>query len=1141
LLDGASEVLCPVCALRSVADGAAGLEPEPEPASESSAAGEARHGLAGPPPRSPLPRSFGDYELIAEIARGGMGVVYRARQRSLNRVVALKMVVGGQLASAAAIQRFRLEAQTAAGLQHPNIVVIHEVGEVEGQPFFAMDYVEGQNLAQVISDPRFPISDFRRTGRWVKTIAEAVHYAHQRGVIHRDLKPSNILIDQHDQPRITDFGVAKRLSGTTDYGPPTTDLTLTGQVLGSPNFMAPEQAQGRHREVGPASDVYSIGALLYHLLTGRPPFQAATLTEVLRQVALTDPVAPRLLNPGLPVDLETICLKCLEKDVPRRYPTAQALADELDRFLRGEPILARPIGLAGKVGKWCRRQPVRAGLVAALMVVFALGLSGVLWQWWSARLHAQREARERHRAESGELVARRNAYAADMKEAQRALQESNLGGALELLNKYRPAGKAEIRPAATARQRGENPKSEVDVRGWEWRYLWARCQSDERFTLCQYSNAVTALAFSPDGKWLAVRRSDDTVAVWDTVSRRSVAELAGAGYYKDLAFSPQGNLLAWGNEDTSGTPVVSLWDVSARRETARFRLPADFVSIAFSPDARAIAALTRDGAVHICDVESETVLTNFTTATVNVRAEPFSGAVEARAPSTATETVGGPEAGSQSVQPRGSEYDAYFGGHYGVVLFSPDGRWLAVGEVKPRIRLLDRIRGEETVIPVPVPSSGIAALAFSPDSKRLAAGCGFEDHEVHVWDLEATEVTNEVRLAGHSGCIVGLAFSPDGRTLASVSTDQTLRLWDVARKAQRRRFQGHTEEVWAVAWSPDGLATGGQDGSVRYWDPAAAPARLHAVLDEPIGFWGPVFMPDGRSLLAVTQPGGSVVRWSLEWKAMTLRRQEEMSWLGTNHTSVDLSRDGRWLALGDEVGNIQVWDYPGRRFVTNLVSPGRSIFGLMFSPSGNILHCGTEFTNGRLAPKLYAVNGWREIELRGVNLENIREVDLSPDERTLAAGYGDGTVAWWDLATGQRQPLFCFHDAIRVQVAFSADGHVFAAGSAEGQMRVWDVATRRVMLIVRGHGKGPSDLALSSDGRRLLASGTNPNELIRVWDVETGREVATLPGEPGLIYHMGFSPDASTLFATSGWGTALLWRAPSWEEIEAAERRQKAP
>ena len=305
---------------------------------------------------------FGSYELIEQIGEGGMGVVYKARQRTLNRIVALKMMRSGSLASESEVKRFRSEAQAVARLQHPNVVAIHEVGEQDGQFFFSMDYIEGKNLAEVVRRTPLPAE---RAARYVKTIAEATHYAHERGILHRDLKPANVLIDASDQPRITDFGLAKHIE--TD-----SDLTVSGAVVGTPSYMPPEQAAGRRKEIGPASDVYSLGAILYDLLTGRPPFRADTPVDTLRQVLDTEPAPPRLLNAKVPRDLETICLKCLAKEPGQRYPSAQELADDLGRFLLREPIQARPVGRLGRLWRWCHRNPALAGLVGAVGVMLLL-------------------------------------------------------------------------------------------------------------------------------------------------------------------------------------------------------------------------------------------------------------------------------------------------------------------------------------------------------------------------------------------------------------------------------------------------------------------------------------------------------------------------------------------------------------------------------------------------------------------------------------------------------------------------------------------------------------------------------------------------------------------------------------------------
>ncbi|MEX2561182.1 MAG: serine/threonine-protein kinase, partial [Pirellulales bacterium] len=314
-------------------------------------------------------RYFGDYELLFEIARGGMGVVYKARQLKLNRDVAVKMILAGQLASADDVSRFHVEAEAAAHLDHPGIVPVYEVGEHEGCHFFSMGFVEGTSLAaQLAQGPLEPSA----TAELMVDVCDAIQYAHEQGVIHRDLKPQNILLDKQGRPRVTDFGLAKRVA--KDSG-----LTSDGAVLGTPNYMPPEQAAGHTDKIGPAADVYSLGAVLYTALTGRPPFQAATPVATVMQVIHREPAAPRQLNAVIPRDLETIALKCLEKDPARRYATAGELGNELRRFLAGEPILARPIGPAGRSWRWCRRHPHEASLaaVAALLIAVQLGAAAI--------------------------------------------------------------------------------------------------------------------------------------------------------------------------------------------------------------------------------------------------------------------------------------------------------------------------------------------------------------------------------------------------------------------------------------------------------------------------------------------------------------------------------------------------------------------------------------------------------------------------------------------------------------------------------------------------------------------------------------------------------------------------------------------
>lgn len=373
---------------------------------------------------------FGDYELLSPIARGGMGIVYKARQRRLNRIVALKMILGGEMASEEQVRRFYAEAEAAAKLDHPGIVPVYEVGRVGSQHFYSMAYVEGSSLSAELNHGPFPA---REAARQMVAVALAIQYAHERGVIHRDLKPQNVLLDREGCPRVTDFGLARNVAVDST-------LTATGQIMGTPGYMPPEQALGRIDQIRPASDVYSLGATLYHLLTGRPPFRAATPMDTIWQVLQTDPVPPRHYVADLPRDLETICLKCLQKPVERRYGSAREFAEDLQRFLKNEPILARPVSRWERLAKWARRRPAVAALLSAC-VVAGIGYGLVGWYWYRNRPERVRAEAEKANAIADLRTAEAEKLSAEAERLQREREKSALDADKSRLELQREAQK----------------------------------------------------------------------------------------------------------------------------------------------------------------------------------------------------------------------------------------------------------------------------------------------------------------------------------------------------------------------------------------------------------------------------------------------------------------------------------------------------------------------------------------------------------------------------------------------------------------------------------------------------------------------------------------------------------------------------
>jgi WD40 repeat protein/predicted Ser/Thr protein kinase len=1044
LSDVGAEQLCPGCLLE------AGLEASRDGSQTLSV--DAAGSAIGGPIETPFPRSFGDYELLEEIAHGGMGIVYKARQVSLDRIVAVKMLLFGPLASPEFVQRFRTEAAAAASLQHPNIVAIHEVGFREGQHFFAMDYVAGRSLADIVQDRPLPA---RRAAGYVKTIAEAIQYAHERGILHRDLKPSNVLIDELDQPRVTDFGLAKRLEKETD-------LTLSGQVLGSPNYMAPEQAAARRGQVGKRSDVYSLGAILYHLLTGRAPFAADTVAKTLHQVQNNEPVSPQLLNPGVPCDLATICLKCLEKEPDKRYATAQALADELGRFLNRKPILARPVGRPEKFWRWCRRNPVVATLTAAVALVFLAGFAGVTWQWTQS---------EKNRA-----LADASLYAADMKLALQSWEEGNLARAQALLRAHLP-------------QAGQE-----DLRGFEWRYLWKLCKDESEYSFTDFAHEVRCAAFSPDCSLLAVG-SGKTVTFLDVAGRRVVDVLPEAGgWVTALAFSPTAmNVVAaavsldeamsrsnlsrafkssqYPAKVYGGNSEIKLWNLAGKEWIGKFSgHTAEVQSIEFSPDGKKLASASWDRTVRLWDIASQRPIHVSPEHEYPVLCVAFTRDSEMLACCDIDRNLEFWDAATGKIK---EEYRVDHTAWLLAIAFSPGGETLATVSNDGAISLWD-FPTRQTKAKLTGHQGPVESVAFAPDGRVLATGG--TDNTIRIWDV--TTARQVAILRGHRAPVEWVAFTRDGQTLVSGGLDQSVKVWNMDLPSDANTLQGHTTWVEAVAFSADSNTLASVDygaGLVKLWD---IPSRrfLKDLTGHTEAARCAAFSPNGRTLAS-----GSHDRTVKLWDLSTLKEVGTL----TNECpvlSVAFSADGNTLAAAGD--GLAFWDMASRQTVTCLTDDTGGVFSVAFSPTRAQVALG--YSDGRVG--LGDLGDRRLLALPKEHGSLVKSVAFSSDGTLLASGSDDGSVVLYDVARRRVIKSFREHTMVVHCVAFSHDNKTLASASWDGTLKLWNLPTMQLALTLRGH-QGPIvGVAFSRDGSLMATCAIGQ---VRLWPAASPEEIDT--------------------------------------------------
>lgn len=1065
-----------------------------------------------------LPEAIEDYEVLGVLGRGGMGVVYKARQKALNRHVALKMLLSGGHSGPGEIERFRAEAEAVAKLQHPNIVQIHNVGSAGGRPYFSMELVDGGSLAQKLQgQPLQPIE----AARLAKTLAVAIQVAHEHGILHRDLKPANILLhiaNGESVPKIGDFGLAKHVDDDSGQ-------TATGSILGTPSYMSPEQASGRNRDVGPRSDVYSLGAILYETLTGRPPFRGGTTVETLDMVRTREPIAPRSLQPGVPFDLETICLKCLHKDTTRRYDSARALSTDLERFLAGLPIKARPVGTFERCWKWAKRYPAVAALFAVLLVATPL----LIGLWIQARSATNDLAKANE-----DIGQQRNA-------TRKREAELTFDKGLELCNSGQigdgllwMAHSLEVDPMMS-------PVFErvVRINIAEW--------SQHKIQLVRqlpHPSIVWGVAMSPKGDVFATGCFDGIVRLWDCQSFELKTELKEAigCELRDLDFSPDGTKLAVALGFTRRTadgaePAFGamLWDLTANPPATVLLDAADtMLTVRFSRDGKTVATgggVDKDRTVRLWDATARTarLLGEVTIPKRHENAFTFSPDDKAIFIASHAGEVYRWNLGEAEVKTLPWMHSAKNGIRW--VEVSPDGKTVATSGDDFAVRFWDLKTGEPKSSPL-LHRQTLHSQRYMPDGRGIVACSGVGG--VTLWD--AVRGTKVEQL--DQGAAGRLGIHPEGDFFVTGSLGRTVQVWRVPRAESvvRPRVDQHNVNVQGgvganvSAISADGQKIASRESSsgmaLRVWNAAGEP--ISPKLDFPVHVIADMaFSPDGRFLAVGGWRNDGTVRgylavWDTLFNPPTCRVFVHSNYVKT----LAFHPNGRILAAGDYHQFIRFWDLETNREAFDPIRETDIVMKLAYDRDGKTLVVGTARDwSGKPHLQFWDAVTRERIGDPIAHAATITNLGFSPDFKAIFTSGTGNTVQLWD--TGTRQILgkpIPMSDELEA-LAFSVDGTTLALGSSNGMVKTYRSATGELQPGRFDHPHRPQSLAFHPEGKQLMVGCGDGT--VWLWDLDTRRQLGPPVVHSRDIVRVAFLDGGDRFLTVAGDGSVRRWRSPT--------------